>query len=111
MQAEGCRRQAQHAKVRPIATSNGAKTRWPTARLSACPGARLSPSERAFDIVVIDATETPIERPKNKGATIWERISGTRWKLPKNRRAAFYASPTIMGGATTSGCSRHQKFI
>jgi hypothetical protein len=35
-------------------------------------------SERAFDIILIDATETPIERPKNKDATIRVRRSGTR---------------------------------
>jgi hypothetical protein len=39
----------------------------------------VAASERAFDIVLIDATETPIERPKKgNGATIQVRRSGTR---------------------------------
>lgn len=36
-------------------------------------------SERAFDVILIDATETPIERPqKDNGATTQARRSGTR---------------------------------
>jgi Helix-turn-helix of DDE superfamily endonuclease len=44
------------------------------------PGRRtLTASEQVFDIVLIDATETPIERPKkNKGATTRVRRSGIR---------------------------------
>jgi hypothetical protein len=39
----------------------------------------VAASERAFDIVLIDATETPIERPKKgNGATTRVRRSGTR---------------------------------
>jgi hypothetical protein len=39
----------------------------------------VAASERAFDIVLIDATETPIERPKkSNGAIIQVRRSGTR---------------------------------
>ena len=36
-------------------------------------------SERQFDVILLDATETPIERPKkDSGAIIRERRSGTR---------------------------------
>jgi hypothetical protein len=38
----------------------------------------VATSGRPFDVVLIDATETPIERPKNKGATLRARRSGTR---------------------------------
>ena len=39
----------------------------------------VAASERVFDVVLIDATETPIERPqKDKGAIIRARKSGTR---------------------------------
>jgi len=39
----------------------------------------IAASDRTFDVVLIDATETPIERPKkNNGATIRARRSGTR---------------------------------
>ena len=42
-------------------------------------GKAIAASDRAFDVVLIDATETPIERPeKNNGATIRARRSGTR---------------------------------
>jgi Helix-turn-helix of DDE superfamily endonuclease len=39
----------------------------------------VAASERLFDVVLIDATETPIERPqKDKGGTTQARRSGTR---------------------------------
>ena len=39
----------------------------------------VAASERMFDVVLIDATETPIERPqKDKGDTTRARKSGTR---------------------------------
>jgi hypothetical protein len=39
----------------------------------------VAASDRVFDIVLIDATETPIERPKkDKGATTQARRSGIR---------------------------------
>jgi hypothetical protein len=39
----------------------------------------VAASDRAFDVILIDATETPIERPqKSNGVTIRERRSGTR---------------------------------
>jgi hypothetical protein len=31
----------------------------------------VAASDRAFDVVLIDAIETPIEQPKNNGATLW----------------------------------------
>jgi Helix-turn-helix of DDE superfamily endonuclease len=36
-------------------------------------------SDRAYEVVLIDATETPVERPqKNSVATIWARKNATR---------------------------------
>src|SRR5437899_3249168 len=88
-QAESSRRQAQHAlhrrpasddagilacgpifisrkltgsaRARRTATSNGAKTRWRAARPSGCRGKAVAASGHVFDVVLIDATETPIE--------------------------------------------------
>src|SRR6476660_5509299 len=46
---------------------NGAKTRWPKANPFGYRAARaVAASDRAFDVVLIDATETPIERPKKQ---------------------------------------------
>jgi hypothetical protein len=49
-------------------------------------------NERAFDVVLIDATETPIERPKkSSGSTTQEKRSGIRSKrswLSSNPRGA-----------------------
>jgi hypothetical protein len=56
------------------------KTRLTKSKAFRLPGRKsVAASERAFDIVLIDATETPIERPKKgNGATIQVRRSGTR---------------------------------
>jgi hypothetical protein len=71
-------------------------------------------SERVFDVVLIDATETPIERPKKQRRYYSGKKKRHTLKtqlVVKNRRAASYASRTIRDGATTSGCLRRQKSI
>ena len=60
------------ARARRTATSNGAKTRWPKANpFGYRAGKAVAASDRAFDVVLIDATETPIERPKKTTALLF----------------------------------------
>ena len=70
----------------------------------------VAASERAFDIVLIDATETPIERPKKTTALLFGQEEAAH---AKNAAccAAFYALRTKKDDGTTSGCSRGQRFV
>jgi hypothetical protein len=70
---------------------------------------RLYAEDTPFDVVVVDAAESPGERPqKNSGATPAGRRSATptrRRSSSPNGRARSSVSPWARGESTTSSCS------
>ena len=70
---------------------------------------QLCAEDTPFDVVVVDAAESPVERPqKNSGATTAGRRSATptrRKSSSPNGRARSSVSPWARGESTTSSCS------
>jgi hypothetical protein len=74
----------------------------------------VAASDRAFDVVLIDATETPIERPKKTTALLFGQEEAAHAKNAaccREINAPHSMHCAKKDDGTTSGCSRGQRFV
>jgi hypothetical protein len=113
MLAEGGGRQAHHARRRkPASDVVRIFARIPDLfSYRAKSKDRTAAGDRAVDAILIDATETPIERPKKRRYSSDKKkrhTLKTQLVVEKSTRR-FSASRPKKGAGTTSGCSRGQR--
>jgi hypothetical protein len=77
------------------------------------PGKKALLGQPSYAVVLVDATETPVERPQKNNADITlAKRSGTRTKRrswPSDKAAGSAAQPARTAGGMTSDCSRTAK--